>query len=146
MDCCNRKNCIASCEIIGLTVSTIIGIIVGYLFAVGLIPITINLITIALFMSVIGLAILIVSLLSANRPGACNAFHECVCRTSKLLLTGSIGTLLATTISAILGVTVVSLVVSVFVGLSAFFFVLMIIAIICLINCIIKELCERDLD
>ena len=66
MDCCNRKNCIASCEIIGLTVSTIIGIIVGYLFAVGLIPITINLITIALFMSVIGLAILIVSLLGPS--------------------------------------------------------------------------------
>lgn len=141
MDCCNKNNCIANCEIIGFTVSTIVGIIIGYLFAVGLIPITINLITIALFMSVIGLAILVATLLFTNRIN-----YECICKISKLLLIGSIGTLISTTISAILGVTIISLIASIFVGLSAFFFVLMIISIICLINCIIKELCKKELE
>lgn len=134
------------CELIGLTVSTILGITVGYLFAVGLIPITINFIRIALVMSVIGLAIVIVSLLSASKISGCKEFYGCICQISKLLLVGSVGTLLTTTIASIFGVGIISLITSIIVGLSAFFFILMMISIICIVRCIIKELCQKDFE
>ena len=146
MECCHPRNCMTGCELIGLTVSTILGIAVGYLFAVGLIPVTINFIRIALVMSVIGLAILIVSLFSASKISACREFYGCICQSSKLLLAGSVGTLLTTTIASILGVGIISLLTSIVVGLSAFFFILMMISIICIVSCIIKELCQKDFE
>ena len=141
-NCGCKKSGLTTCEFIGVILSLIAGVEVGILFSFGLIPITLNFITIAIIMSVIALAILLGSLFTANIIKGNNAFYKCTCRFAKLLLAGSIGTFLATTISAIIGVTVTTIVATIFVALSAFFFVLMITALICLISCIIKQTCR----
>ena len=141
-NCGCRKNGLTVCAFVGIILSLIAGVAVGILFSFGLIPITLNFITIALIMSVISLAVLIFSLYTANLAKGNNAFYRCICKFAKLLLAGSIGTFLATTISAIIGVTVITIVATIFVALSAFFFVLMITALIWLILCIIEHTCR----
>ena len=145
-DCKYTKSGLKTCEIIGIILGIIVGVAVGILFSAELIPITVNFIQIALVMSVVVLGILLVALFSANAMKGYNSFYKCICKFSKFVLTGSIGTLLSTTIAATLGVTVISIISTIFVALSAFFFVLMIVSVVCLISCIINETCRCKLD
>ena len=140
-ECC-RKNGLATEEIVGLILGIVAGIGVGILFALGLIPITINFIIIALIMSTITLAILLGVLFTANILRGCNSFYKCVCKLARFVLTGAIGTLLATTIALIIGVATITPAAIIFVALSALFFVIMIVSIVSLISCIIKQTCK----
>ena len=143
MDNCGCQKCgLSSYDFIGVLFGIIAGIGVGILFSLNLIPITLNFITIAIIMSVVSVAILLGTLFTANITKGSGSFYRCICKYGKLLLTGAIGTFLATTISLIIGVTVVTTVATVFVALSALFFVIMIIAIVSLISCIIKQTCK----
>jgi len=61
-NCGCKKSNLTACEFIGVILSLVAGVAVGILFAFGLIPIALNLITIALVFSVVVIAILIFSL------------------------------------------------------------------------------------
>ncbi|MBR2744242.1 MAG: hypothetical protein IKE01_02960 [Clostridia bacterium] len=141
-NCGCKKSNLTACEFIGVILSLVAGVAVGILFAFGFIPIALNFITIALVFSVVTIGILIFSLFTANVVKGNNAFYKCACKYAKLLLAGSIGTFLSTTISAIIGVTVFTIPATIFVALAAFFFVMMITALICLISCIIDKTCN----
>lgn len=139
--CEYKKNEKVTCQILGIIFGIIIGVATGILFSLDLIPLTLNFIIIALIMSVISLAIILGSLFTANITEECNAFNRCICKFAQFGLVGSIGTLLSTTIALTIGVTISSLIAAIFVGLSALFFVIMIIAITFLLDCLIKKTC-----
>lgn len=142
--CFCKKDGITTCEMVGIILGIIVGIATGVLFSLGLIPVVINLIRIALVFSVVGLAVLLGILYVANIIKGYNGFYKSVCKFSKIFLTGIIGTFLATTITAIIGVVgIVTIPAIIFVTLSAFFFVLMTISLICILTCIIEETCRN---
>ncbi len=144
MDCKYKKEGITACEIIGIVISIIVAIAVGILFSAGLIPVALNLITISLIMSVVSLGILLFSLYTANIIRGYNGFYKCVCNFARFVLTGSIGTFLATTISLTIGLAEITIASTIFVAISSFFLVLMIVALICLLSCFINETCRRE--
>ena len=146
MECCDNRNDCEICKSTSVILGIIVGVAVGILFSVGLIPLIINFLNIALVASAVGIGILLVALVFANNIKGGNAFWECACKFSKLLLAGSIGTLRASTITLIIGVAEITILSSIFVGISAFFFILMIVSIICLINCVIKRLCRKEME
>ncbi len=134
------------CNIWVVIASIILGVAVGTLFYLGLIPITLNFIRIAFGMSIVGMAILLGTIIVGIFGRECNPFKRCICKYGKCLLIGIIGTFLATTISTIIGVTVVSIAATIFVGLSALFFILMLVQIIALITCLINSICRKNDD
>lgn len=138
-DCGCRNENINSYQIASIIISIGIGIAVGILFFLGLIPIVLNLIIIALITSVIALAIVLFSLFAANILRGINPFRKCTCSFARITLAGAFGTFLAATISTIVGVTEFSIVANIFVALTAFFFVLMILSLIGLYNCLIEQ-------
>ena len=79
-NCGCEKSGLTACEFIGVIVSIIAGIAVAILFSLGLIPITLNLITIALIMSVVAIFILLGSLYTANVVKGYNGFYKCICK------------------------------------------------------------------
>ena len=129
--------------ILAVIISTIVGVAVGILFSFGLIPVTLNLIRIALIISVIAIGILLSTILSANWARECKVIRG-ICWAGKMLLIGAIGTLLSGTIVAVIGLTEVPVLSAVFVGLTAFFFIWTILYIIFLIKCLICKICERE--
>lgn len=143
MDCGCDKRGITNCEVIGIVLAIIVGIAAGIIYFQGIIPLPVNFILIGIILSVISLAILLGSLFSANVIEGCNGFKKCICKYGKFLLAGSIGTFLATTIAAIIGVTTVTILSTIFIAISAFFFVIIIVSLVCLINCIIKHTCRE---
>ena len=145
MDCyeCQKKG-ITICEVIGIFLAIIAGASIGVLFSTGLITVTIGFIIIALVASAIAILILLGVLFTANIIKGNNSFYRCVCKFAKVVLAGSIGTLLASIVVIIVGLVGTAIVSVIFVALVAFFFVLMITAIICLFSCIIEQTCIRE--
>ena len=139
-----QKNGITICEVIGIFLAIIAGVAVGILFAAELIPAIASFIIIALVASAVSLLILVGSLFTANIIKGSNCFYRCICKFARFVLVGSVGTLLAATTAITAGLVVTAIASIILVALSAFFFVLMIVAIICLISCIIQQTCTRE--
>lgn len=142
-DCECKQNSSFGCSIFSFIISIVIGVIFGVLFSLGLIPVTLNFIKIALVMSAIAMAILLVSLFASNYIRGCNGFDKCVCSVGKCLLIGAIGTFLSATAAATAGLIISSIVSAIFVGLTMIFFIFMIIAIISTFYCVIKRTCKN---
>lgn len=140
MEC--NKNCNFLYGIIGIIIGIVAGVAVGIVYSLGLIPITINLIIIALAFSIVALGILLATLIVPCCSRECIKKEKCVCSIGKILVIGIIGTFLASTISLTIGVATVSTVAAIFVGLTAFFFVVTIILITWLFICLIKNNCD----
>lgn len=141
-NCGCSKNGFTACEVVGIILSIIAGVAVGILFSSALIPAIADFIIIALILSAITLVIGFGTLFSANTIKGCNAFYKCTCKFARFLFTGIIGTILAGTIALTAGLITTAIVSIIFVALTAFFFVLMIVAIICLVSCLISRTCE----
>lgn len=135
-DCC----CIAAALF-----SFIISVIVGILYAIGLIPVAIIFILIALIVSVLSIVVLGGTLFSANLMERCNGFRKCLCK-NKCLLISSIGTLILGTITTSVGIINISIISIVGVALTTFFFTWMVISLYSLLSCIIKETCKNRED
>ena len=127
-----------NCIVIGIILALIIGVGAGIVYFLGLIPMTLNFIIVALILSVVALGILLGTLITANIIEGYNSFRKCVYKFSRFVLVGSIGTLLATTIAVTVGVVEISIISTILVAISSFFFILLIVALICLLSCIIK--------
>ena len=67
---------------------------------------------------------------------------KCVCSSGKCILLGSIGTFLSTTLALTVGVATATIAAIIFVTLAAFFFVVMLVSVVSLISCLIKETCR----
>ena len=138
---CMKNDCKTTC-VLEVVLSILLGIIFGILFAIGVIPIVVNFIRIALVMSVLSMAILGGTLFASNLLKRCNVFEKCLCRINKCLLVSVFGTFLTATAAAIIGVTVISTLSIIVVALTMFFFIWMILSDISLFNCLIKGTCK----
>lgn len=142
-ECGCTKNYGSGCGILGAVISIIVGIAVGILFALGLIPFITVFIAIAIIFSVISLGILLVSLIGANVTKSYNAFDKCICSTGKNVLLAAIGTLLVTTVALVTGVVAVSILSIILVSISTFLFVWLVILITKLLWCVIDKTCRK---
>lgn len=140
-DC--EENCGIGCNFFGVLTSIIVAVVFGIFFSMGLIVSIINYIRISLILSVIALAMLFSVLLTGILIRDYNPLTKCICKIGKCLFFGAIGTLIVSTIAAIIDLTTVSLITILTVALSVFFFVFMIIGIISLVNCLLNKGCKN---
>lgn len=130
---CNRK-CKTFIEgFIALIISILVGIGVAVLYNLSLIPTVLNLILVGLILSGAILVALLVITFLAYILKKCSGLGCKVTSAMKWLLTGATGTFLSTTAAIILGVATVRLAATILVGLSALFFILMIIELVTVI-------------
>lgn len=142
---CYDKGCKNSC-IIEVIFSILVGVIVGYLFSVSLVPVALNFIKVALVASAMGIYVLGASIFAANALKHCNIFRKCLCRINICLLVSAIGTLIAGTFTATAGLVTTSIASILGVGFTVFFFVWLILSMISLFSCLIKSTCKRVED
>lgn len=138
---CKCKGGFGSC-LLGVILGVIAATAVGILFSFGLIPITLNFIIIALVTSVVSLGVLLGTLYAVKINNGYDCATKCVCSSGKCILLGSIGTFLATTLALTVGVATATIAAIIFVTLAAFFFVVMLVSVVSLISCLIKETCR----
>ncbi len=142
MNCKEKYNC-TGCGILGVIFSIVVGVVFGVLFANSLIPAALNFIIIALIISGVSTLVTITTLLVGNILKGCYCVNKCIACGGKCFIAGTIGTLLAGTAALTAGITATSVASAIFVGLTALFFVLMIIAVVSLFICTIQENCNR---
>ena len=139
MDNCEyKKNNTIAFQIITIIISIFTGIAVGTLYYLGLIPLPLNIVKIAIIMSVYILGIILLSLFT-NILADNKIYTKCICKFAKMTFVGSIGTFLSSTILAIANVRILTPIVVAFIGLDSLFFVLMLISFIGLFNCLIDR-------
>ena len=142
---CDRRS-VSVCNVIAIVLGIIIGVVVGILFAAGLIPVIFNFVVIALIASAIGIFVLLTSLFTANLIKGNNSFYKCTCKYARFVLAGTIGTLISGTLAAVSSLAPTSIASIIFVAFLAFFFVLLVVTTICLLNCIIGQTCKCKYD
>ena len=139
MDNCEyKKNNTTAFQIVTIIISIIVGIAVGTLFYLGLIPLPLNIVKIAIVMSVYILGIILLSLFANNFTDN-KIYTKCICKFAKMSFVGTIGTFLSSTILAIVNVRIITPIAIAFIGLDSLFFVLMLISFIGFFNCLIDR-------
>lgn len=138
---CEKIDCKNTC-VIEVIISIVLGVLFGILYSTGVVGSTLNFIKIALAMSGISMAILGGSLFTANLLKRCNIFEKCICRLNKCLVVSTIGTVLAATATATIGIVYTSVFSIIAAALTMFFFIWMIVSISSLFNCLIKGTCK----
>lgn len=143
MDNCGiNKLGLTICEIVGIILGIIAGVAAGIIFSLGLIPSIISFVIVALITSGVSLLILLGAIAIGNNVKGFNSLNKCICKAGRFVLTGAIGTLLSGTLAITTGFTTTAIASIVFVALTAFFFVLLVVALICLFSCLIKQSCR----
>ena len=137
-----RRLCKVSC-IVEILISIVIGIIAGVVFTNGLLVSVTNFAIIALISTAVSIISFTLLLLGAKAFGKCNGLERCVCKTGGCLLASIIGTLVASIVILIMEISTGSIVSILSVGFAAFFFVWMVLSIVSLIGCLIKNICDR---
>ena len=143
MTCCKPEKKYKGGCLIEVIISIIVGVIFGILFSNGLIPVALNFIKIALILSAMGMVILGATLFAANFIKGRNEFRKCFCRINICLLISTIGTFLAGTAAATIGLTITSTISVLAVALTMFFFIWLVLSVISLFLCLIKETCTN---
>lgn len=138
---CEKIDCKNTC-VIEVIISIVLGVLFGILYSTGVVGSTLNFIKIALAMSGISMVILGGSLFTANLLKRCNIFEKCICRLNKCLVVSTIGTVLAATATATIGIVYTSVFSIIAAALAMFFFIWMIVSISSLFNCLIKGTCK----
>lgn len=138
---CNKIG-LTVCEIVGIILGLIAGVAAGVVFSLGLIPSIINFVIVALITSGISILVLLGAIALGNNVKGYNSLNKCICKAGRFVLTGAIGTLLSGTLAITTGFTTTAIASIVFVALTAFFFLLLTVALICLFSCLIKQSCK----
>ena len=139
MDNCEyKKNNTTFFQIITIIISIIAGVAVGILFYLNLIPLPLNIVKIAIVMSVYILGFLLLSLFT-NSLTDNRIYTKCICKFAKMSFVGAIGTFLSSTILAIVNVRIITPIAIAFIGLDSLFFVLMLISFIGFFSCLIDR-------
>lgn len=127
----NSCNCKANCTGIAVLASIVIGIIAGFLAVSGILTVSVPFLWALFGGSVASLGVLLVlSVISSART------LRCICTARPLLLTGILGTILASVILLVIDVATASIIGAIITGLLLFFFALIITITACLIRCI----------
>lgn len=139
MDNCEyKKNNTTFFQIITIIISIIAGVAVGILFYLNLIPLPLNIVKIAIVMSVYILGFLLLSLFT-NSLTDNRIYTKCISKFAKMSFVGAIGTFLSSTILAIVNVRIITPIAIAFIGLDSLFFVLMLISFIGFFSCLIDR-------
>ena len=127
---------------LGIVISVMFGAIIAILFAFDFIPGIVTSTWIAFGLGVLSLVILVIGVFLAAVTGP-NALSKCLSRNTTCFLIGIIGTIISSlaALSIVLDTTFISVIILVAIG--AFFFSLMIIGLIALINCIVCKLLHQ---
>lgn len=128
-----------ACGFAGIVISIVFGAIIGVLFAFGYIPAIVTSTWIAFGLAILTLIFLVSGVLLSGVSEQPNALSRCLYKNTTCLLAGIIGTIISTlaALSIVLNPAFVSVITLVAIG--AFFFSLMIIALIGFINCIVCQ-------
>ena len=137
-----KKTCKASC-IIEVLISIILGVVTGIVFSRGLIASVFNFSVVALVATAIAIVIFVGMLFASKVLCKYNSFEKCICKIGPCLLTAIIGTIIFGTVTLSIEIVVTSVISILSVGFTAFFFIWMILSIISLIWCIIKDTCNK---
>ena len=137
-----RRLCKGTC-IIEVLISIVIGIVAGVVFSNGLLAAVTTFAIVTLIGAAVISIIFTLLILGAKAFGKCNGFESCICKTGGCLLASIIGTLLAGIAILIIEISTGSIASILSVGFSAFFFVWMVLSIVSLIGCLIRDICNR---
>lgn len=136
-----RRTCRGTC-IAEVLISIAVGIIAGIVFTNGLLASVTNFAIIALIATGVVSIIFTLLILGAKAFGKCNGFERCICKLGSCVLASIIGTLLVGTALLIIQISVEAIVSILGVGFLAFFFVWMVLSIVSLVGCLIRDICR----
>ncbi len=127
----SRCICTVSCTLIGAVLALFGGVLTGALFFFGIITAGTFIIPATLvFGAVAFLGISAIALLEGR-----GSVGACFCRLRGILYTGAVGTIVSAIAGLLVTLAAGSTLSAIIVGLIAFFFVLLLAGIICLVNC-----------
>ncbi|HOJ48593.1 MAG TPA: hypothetical protein PLD48_06985 [Bacillota bacterium] len=132
-----------ACGSIGILISIVFGALIAVLFNLGLITFLNIAVWIVFGLSVLFLILLVagVYLSAVSIPGV---LRYCVSKNGLCLLAATIGTLISAIVALSIVLNPASILITIFIAVFAFFFALMIIALIALLRCIITNLFPGD--
>lgn len=134
--------CSYRCNCVTLIISILIGVAAGIIFAVTQIPLDVIFSVIAIIGSTVSLAFLFASLGIANLGREGNAFSKCICSDGRCILIGSVGALVTSILSLVIGTFGGFIFPIVLFSLNVFFFVWTLISILSFIWCLINKTCR----
>ena len=137
-----RRFCKGTC-IIEVLISIVIGIIAGIVFTNGVLVTVTTFAIIALVGTAVISLLFTLLILGTKVLGKCNGFENCICKAGGCLLASIIGTLIAGIAILIIEISTGSIVSILSVGFAAFFFVWMLLSIVSLIGCLMRDICNR---
>lgn len=137
---CNKCR-VGILDVVALIIAIVAGVVVGVFFASAAIPVVEALIIAGLVIAgVFLLALIVITIITTVFP--CERDERCFCCNGTILLIGVLGTLLSAIAALISGLLTTSIASAILVGLTAFFFVIMIFKIFSWINCVILSKCH----
>ena len=137
-----RRTCRGTC-IAEVLISIAVGIIAGIVFTNGLLTTVVTFANVALVAAAVISIIFTLLILGAKAFGKCSEFDRFMCKTGGCLLAAIIGTIVAGIALLIIEISTGSIASILSVGFSAFFFVWMVLSIVSLIGCLIRDICNR---
>lgn len=137
-----KRLCKGTC-IIEILISIVIGIIAGIVFTNELLATVVTFANVALVAAAVISIIFTLLILGAKAFGKCNGFDRCICKIGGCLLASIIGTLFSGIAILIIEISTGTIASILSVGFSAFFFVWMVLSIVSLIGCLIRDICNR---
>ena len=132
---CNGSDC-NSCKIAGIFASVLLAFAIGVLSFFGVFE---NLIIGYIAALVLGFlsAVGVIAGMSVRR-GESETFNCCLCRNASELLTGAIGSVLLSLAGILIGTGLGTVISALLAGFTAFFFFLLVSAIVCFAICLIQ--------
>ncbi len=132
--CCCRNECRSDCTTLAIVSSIIIGIVAAFLRIAAVITIAPAFLWVTFGIAVAYLAITLISASLIPNSG----IRICICPVLSVLLTGILGTIIASLILLAISFTATSILGAVIVGALLAFFFLILTTTACLIKCIVK--------
>ncbi len=127
----NGCNCDASCKFIGFAIALVTGVIAGLLFYFDVFSSVERALEVTLVIGAAAFSLISAAFLFTRE---CR-LKRCLCRYRGILLGGALGTFFASFVSILTAVTTFSVVSAIFVGLTAFFLIMLVAGLICLTAC-----------
>ena len=132
--CSCRSECRFDCTLFAIVASIILGIVAAFLRIAAVITLTPAFLWVTLGVAVVYLAVTLVSV--ALLPDS--AARRCICPVLTVLLTGIVGTVVASLVLLAITFAATSVVGAVFAGALLAFFFLTLTSTACLIKCIVR--------
>lgn len=129
---CRCSNCTS-----GIIVSLIFGIITAVLFSLGITELIMNSIWVSLGFAAISLIYIMTLAVISNIADKFSSLRHCLFKNIKCLTISIFGCIISSVVLVSLTLNIASIITTIIVGLSAFFFMLLIFSMISLIKCLI---------